>query len=493
MPFRMTIAPIRARLRQLARSERGMALPVALFAMIASMALAGAAVVSSVNVQHGSKHDSGAKSSIAVADGGANVATMRLARYATALSAEQPCLGQSGGVLVATKAEANGWCPAVTGTLGEGTYTYRASPIGTPCGTYDLCLVATGTVDGVSRRIEMTFNESTLYSSDEDETEEEGGGSSGGSFEGLVGQEGIELSGNADIRVGIGTDGNVISSGNASVCGDIRHGIGKKWTKSGNASQCNGYNVTEANMTLPSVSSFMPSDIATHNSNGRITQCASTNNPVDCQKDGFTGKWSSSDPFSPTSRQISLSSNDTLTVGGGDYWVCSLSMSGNSQLIMAAGATVRFFFDTPENCGLSSGANQINLSGNNRIAATGYQPNAGDFDVPGFYLLGSTSKATGVNLSGNHSTTNEFVIYGPNTQINISGNATFKGLIAGKKIVMSGNGRFENDSGFTLPPELQPPSQSEEEGTETLTERHFTPQTYVECTGTALSVPNENC
>lgn len=489
----MTVDRIRARFRQLARSERGMAMPVALFATIASMGLAGAAVVSSVNVQHGSKHDSGAKSSIAVADGGANVATMRLARYATALSAEQPCLGQSGGVLVATKASADGWCPAISGTLGEGTYTYRTTPLETGCGSYDLCLIATGTVDGVSRRIEMTFNESTLFSKDENENEEEGGGSSGGSFEGLVGQDGIELSGNADIRVGIGTDGNVISSGNASVCGDIRVGIGKKWTKTGNASQCSGYDLTEGNMTLPPVSSFIPSDIGTNNSNGRITKCVSTENPVDCQKDGYTGKWSPSPPFNPATRQVSLSSNDTLTVGGGDYWLCKLSMSGNSQLIMAAGATVRFFFDTPENCGLSSGTAQISLSGNNRIAATGYQPNAGNFDVPGFYLLGSTSMATSVNLSGNYSTTNEFVLYAPNTQINISGNATFKGLIAGKKIVVSGNGKFENDSGFTLPPELQPPSQSEEEGGETLTERHFTPQSYVECTGVALSVPNENC
>lgn len=493
MSLRMSIDSLRSRFRQLGHGERGMAMPVALFAMIASMGLAGAAVVSSVNVQDGMKHDSGAKSSIAVADGGANVATGRLARYATSLNAQQPCLAASGGTLVAAKAEPDGWCPPVTGTLGDGTYTYRASPVTADCGSFDLCIVATGTVDGVSRRIEMTFNESTLFNENDDGSSGEDGSTGGGGFEGMVGQDGIELSGNADIRVGVGTDGNLVSSGNASVCGDIRVGVGKKWTKSGNASQCNGYHVSEGNLTLPPVSSFLPSDIATNNSNGRITMCASANNPVNCQKDGFTGKWSSTSPFKPSTRAIQLSSNNTLTVGGGDYWICSLSMSGNSQLIMAAGAKVRFFFDTPEKCGLSSGAAQINLSGNNRIAATGYQPNAGNFDVPGFYLLGSTARATSINLSGNYSTTNEFVIYAPNTQINISGNATFKGLIAGKRIVMSGNGKFENDSGFTLPPELQPPSEEEEESEQILTERRFTPQSYVECTGVAISIPNENC
>lgn len=474
-----------------------MALPVALFAMISSMALAGAAVVSSVDVQQGSKRDSHSKSAIAAADGGANVATMRLSRYANTLDSS-PCLRESGGMLVTSSPEADGWCPAIAGAIGGATYSYRVSPAGGSddlCG-YDLCIVSTGTVDGVSRRIEMTFNESTLVG---DEDEEEDGGeedtSGGGSFEGMVGREGIELSGNADIRVGIGTDGNVTSSGNTSICGDIRVGIGKKWTKSGNASQCKGYKFTESNLSLPPVSSFMPSNIATVNSNNRLTKCTSTNNPVECQKDTYNGTWSSTSPLNPINRQISLAGNTTLTVGGGDYWLCSLSLSGNSQLIMADGATVRFFFDTPEKCGLSSGAAQISLSGNNKIAATGYQPSAGKFNVPGFYLLGSPTKATTVNLSGNYSTTNEFVLYAPDTNVNISGNATFKGLIAGKKITMSGNGKFENDSGFELPPELQPPSddEGEEDGEETPGVRYFTPQSYLECTGDVVSPPNASC
>ena len=63
--------PIRERLVALVRSERGMALPTALFAMIASMGLASAAILSSVNVQQGSTRDSGSKKAIAAADAGA--------------------------------------------------------------------------------------------------------------------------------------------------------------------------------------------------------------------------------------------------------------------------------------------------------------------------------------------------------------------------------------------------------------------------------------
>lgn len=554
--------------RDLRRNERGMALPVALFAMISSMALAGAAVVATTDVQSGAHRDSSSKQAIAAADAGANLARERQTHYAFILNRLNPCLTVgAGGKLEKTGTEMVGgqkWCPEITGTVGGNSYAYRVSPVGLECGSYELCVVSTGTAGEVSRRIEVTYNRSGLVNNHTEEIaseerhkteelereakeaqergekeeqqrieeelkkqkEEE---SRNIGLEGFIGREGINLSGNANIRVGLGTNGNLVTSGNASICGDIRHGVGKTWTKSGNASQCSGYEVTEGNVELPSVSSFIPTDIATNNSNARITTCTSTNVPVNCQKDSYTGSWTKKPPFNATTRAITLSSNDTLTVGGGDYWICSLNMSGNSQLIMADGATVRFFFDTPEHCGISG--NQINLSGNNRIAATGYQPSAGNYGMPGFYLLGSPTGASSVNLSGNYSTTNEMIIYGPDTYINISGNATFKGIIAGKQINMSGNGTVEQDAGFQVPPELKPgapeieesleePEMTEEElANETPEEKearlqreyeekllkekeqtnrgaiYFTPQAYFECSGTitAGSPPNANC
>lgn len=554
--------------RSLRRNEGGMALPVALFAMISSMALAGAAVVATTDVQIGASRDDSSKDAIAAADAGANVARARQTRYGFVLNEWNPCLklGPSGKLEKAPAETVGGqqWCPPVAGTVGDASYVYRVSPVGLECGDYELCVVSTGTAGEVSRRIEVTYNRSGLVTNESEkiarenreqreqterelkeakekeeeektkeleekiqkEKEEE---SKQAGVEGFIGREGIVLSGNADIRVGLGTNGNLDTSGNASVCGDIRHGVGKKWTKTGNASQCSGYQVTAGNVDLPPVTSFMPTNIATVNSNNRLLACTSTNVPVDCQKDAYTGNWKSKPPFSATTRAITLSSNDTLTVGGGDYWVCSISMSGNSQLIMATGARVRFFFDKPENCGGSS--NQLSLSGNNRISATGYQPGSGQFDMPGFYFLGSTSTTSQINLSGNFGTVNEMIIYGPDTFINISGNATFKGILVGRQINMSGNGKVEQDAGFQVPPELNPGSPeeegsggeeeeaSEEEEEMTPEEReikelqekvereekerqktnrsaiYFTPQAYFECIGLAPagSPPNANC
>lgn len=557
--------------RSLPRNEGGMALPVALFAMISSMALAGAAVVATTDVQLGSSRDSSSKSAIAAADAGAAIARERQSRYGFILNTYNPCLALGGdGKLTKAPAEEIGplgakqrWCPPISGTVGDAAYVYQVSPVGENCGTYELCVVSTGTAGKVSRRIEVTFNRSGLANNKTEQIgreereklielqaelnealwkkewekvaikrveleklrEEE---SKRLGAEGFVGRDGIVLSGNADIRVGLGTNGNLETSGNATICRDIRIGVGKKWTKTGNASQCSGYTVKQGNVSLPPVSSFMPTNIATINSNSRITTCTKTNVPVNCQKDVYTGSWTSKPPFNPKSRAITLSSNETLTVGGGDYWVCSISMSGNSELIMAQGARVRFFFDKPENCG--GNGNQLSLSGNNRISATGYQPSLGKFEMPGFYFLGSTAGASQINLSGNFGTVNEMVIYGPDTYINVSGNATFKGIMVGRQIAMSGNGKIEQDAGFQAPPELNPGSAEKElkelllleekwksEGltleeiaqkridekikrieTEKSSNRspiYYTPQAYFECIGLppAGSSPNVNC
>ncbi|HET8956504.1 MAG TPA: hypothetical protein VFN18_12675 [Solirubrobacterales bacterium] len=475
----------------LRRNERGMALPTVLFAMVASMGVAGAAVVASVDVQQGSKRDSGSKSAIAAADAGANVATMRLARYSKSLVSSQ-CIVDSGGTLATAKAVTTGgqsWCPPVSGTVGRGTYTYWVSPAGSTCGGYALCVVSVGSVDGVSRRIELTFNESDLEGGGGGtEEEDEKGGSSSVGFEGLIGQDKFTVTGNADIRVGIGTNGEIVGNNSAAnVCGDIRVGIGKPKPS---VKQCSGYKITYGNVNLPPVSSFMPSNIATVNSNYRFTTC-SKNLPTGCQTDGFTGSWKK-EPFKPSPKTLSLGAQDALTVGGTDYWLCKLSLQGGSELIMKAGSKVRFFFDSPQHCGMSSGATQLEMLGTSRITSTGYQGTPGKFDMPGFYFSGNGR----VYIGGNNGT-NEMVVYAPESEVELKGNATYKGLIAGKTLVVTGSSTVKADPGYELPPELRPPPKTGEDtsGEPVRTSRLYTPQTYVECEGVVATgqAPNTSC
>ncbi len=454
------------RARELRRGERGMALPTALFTMIVAFGLASAAVMASVDSQHGTARDSDSKQAIAAADAGANIALLRLNRYASAFTLTTPCLGVTNGTLILTTKWEDGWCPPVTGTVGEGTYSYRVTPAGSA-----MSVVSTGTAAGVSRKVAVTFTPSNPGSIFEKE--------------GLIGIEDMNITGSAEIHVGIGTNGNVYTSGNAELCGNIRHGIGKDWFPGGSATQCKGYGELEANVTLPEVSSFMPADIATHNSNNRLLACvkktATERSPPECEEDSFSGaNRTATVPYSgPSTRTISLSSSkSTLTLTGGDYWICKLDLNGG-QFIMGEKAPVRIFFDTPENCGLNSGDPQIKLNGGSTITATGYDKDRQIYEMPGFYLTGSTAIPTTVDLNGNVKDENEFVMYGPNTSFKINGNATYIGVIAGKKVEIPGNATITQPNGYK-PPEI---------GGATIYSR----QSYLECMNAAPSPPNAGC
>jgi hypothetical protein len=453
------LARLRCRLRLLVRSEHGMALPTALFATIASMGLAGAAVMSSVDAQRGSHRDSNSKSAIAAADAGASVALLRLNRYASALNSSTPCLGLSGETLVLTGVAGDGWCPEVKGTVGGSSYAYRAAPLAGGSSN----VVATGTSGNVSRRIAINFKTTTVGSVL--------------SAAGLIGEDSVSLVNSVDVRVGVGTNGNVSLGNSATICGDIRHGVGKQATYENSSKQCSGYTTTEGNQTLPAVSTFIPTNIATNNSNFRLVKCTSKNVPTGCGLDTYSSDNPHNWPWIPSKRELVIGNSSTLTMGGGDYFICRLALVNSSHLIMAATAQMRIFFDAPENCpGVSTA--QLEIGNSSDVTATGYNPSKGLFNMPGFYFLGSTTTPTQIRFV-NSSSGNEMVIYAPSTDISVDNSGTFKGAMAGKTITLKNSVKIEQDKGFT-PPQI---------GGATLYER----QSYVECTGPVATPPNANC
>ena len=457
--------------RDLRRNESGMAVATALIAMTVAFSFASAAVVYSVNTQHGTVRDHDTKEAIGAADAGANVALMRLNQFSTALTSSNPCVGLSGSYLVVSKAEADGWCPQLTGSVGNATYSYRVGPSTAACTNSTSCVVAVGTSNGVSRRIEVTLGTSTI----------------GGAFSkaGVIGDEDITLENNADIRVGVGTNGNVKLSNGASICGDIRHGTGKKTTFENNSSQCSGYSQSEGNETLPAVSSFMPETIYTTNSDARLVKCTSivgtTRTPSECQLDSYSKTWGTTVPWNATTRTIEPAQNSTVTLTGGDYLICRLLLGNNAHLIMGTEATVRIFFDTPERCGAKAGSTwePIKVENNADITASGYQPSEGKYAVPGLYVMGSTTIPSKIVFSNNGGATNEFVLYAPNSNIYMENNATYKGAIAGKTVYLANHAKVIQDEGFE-PPKLGGSN-------------FFTRQSYVECVGATGSPVNANC
>ncbi|HEX7246022.1 MAG TPA: hypothetical protein VF245_10690 [Solirubrobacterales bacterium] len=440
------IARARMRVRLLLASESGMALPTALFAMVASMALASAAVLSSVDVQQGSGRDHDSKEAIAAADSGASLALWRLNRFQDELSAATPCVGPSGETLVASA----GWCPETeVEDVGGASFTYRVSAY-SATGAYSV--IAIGESGEVARRVDVglvTHSGKNVFAEEK-----------------VIGQDTITLEGTPDIRADIGTNGNVEAKGSSTICGDIRVGTGK-YKKGSTATPSCGGEVTEGDKDLPEITP--PDDIATNNSNCRLALTCADKTAVDT----YTKNRSSTKPWDNTHRTIEVASNAKLTMGGGDYFVCKLTVQ-NGELIMAAGAEIRIFVDTPQHCGYSAGETQVSITGNANIVSTGYNPSQGSYKVPGIYVLGESK----VVLTGS-SGTNELVLYAPESNIEMGGNATWKGMIAGKSLNMHGTPKIESDPNIKVP----------DITFASLLERNR----YVECTGGTASPPNAYC
>lgn len=440
---------LRHRLASLLRSERGQALPTALFAMIASFALASAAVLSSVDVQQGSARDHNSKEAIAAADGGASVALVRLNRFQRNFKTAQ-CVGPNGE----TQTPTNGWCPATSPeSVGGSTFSYRVSAYEGE--EKELSVVAIGTSGSVSRRVDVGL---ISY-----------GGPNVFAKEHAIGQNDVSFKGanGVKIKTDIGTNGNVESnSGNVNICGNIRHGNGKE-SPSGQPEPSCG-TVSEGNQNLPGITP--PENLWTENSDCRLVPNCKEAKEVDTYTKNRTSKepWESGGGKPGT---INVSQNATLSMGGKNYLVCGLFVNSGT-LIMLLGAEAAIYVDTPEHCGLAPGALQVEITGS---SSTGYNPAEGKYAVPGIYLLGNGS----VKLSGNSSTTNELLLYAPESNVEVSGNATWIGDIAAKTLNFSGSPTMESNPGIKPPPG---PIAS-------LWERTH----YVECTGLAGSTPNASC
>jgi hypothetical protein len=450
---------LRRHLLLLARSERGMALPTALFAMIASFGLASVAVISSVNAQRGTKRDIASKNAIAAADAGAGVALLRLNRFQKSLTPATPCIGPAGEI----QTPSGGWCPSTaTETVGGAAFSYRVSEFKSEG---EMSVVAVGTAGGVSRRVNVRLFPHP--------------GVKVFSAEQMIGESGIELIGGPTLETDLGTNGSVTltSSGKSPrVCGDIRHGAGQTSPTPNGPPTCKEQGeVTEGNRTLPPV--VPPANIATENSNCRLA--------LTCLKDpkGEVDPYlnkprTATQPWDAAHRFINVPHNASLTLGGGDYWVCGFFVDG--EVFIAGTAKVRIFFDTPEHCpGLNSSHTQVNITANATIKSTGFETSSGTFEVPGLYVMGSPTIATTVSLAGTAGGVNEVMIYAPYSNLEISGNATWVGMFAGKTVKLNGNATIRSDARVPLP----------EESYSGLFER----TRYVECSGAVASPPDASC
>jgi Tfp pilus assembly protein PilX len=432
-----------------ASDERGYALPTVLMVIVIGFLFSTAAVIASVASQDSSSRDQDSKVAFATADAGVQQALFRQNKVSTTAAA--PCVVNQSGTFTAGAASADGWCPALTASVGGAAFSYRVKPptdvVVNGQTRRQTSIVSTGTVDGVSRRVSMV--------------------ASSVSGSGIFGNEravGIDYlnvgTGNGKgIFTDSGSNGDVTATNATTICGNIRYGVGHQFV--GADHQCAGYQVNSGNSSYPVVDI---SPYLTNNSNARLSN----------GQDTITGSVS----WNPTTKTLDMQGNSSVTLGGTlPYVFCTLTMNGNSDLIMPTGANAKIYFNSPEACGLSSPAQQIDITGNSSIVATGWDPAHGLFELPGIFMVGSSSSSCSVNMTGS-AKANEFVIYAPRCSVTVDGSSDYWGAILGKSLDVSGSAKVFSDINMPNP--------------QVSVVMVYQRDRYVEC-GPAGTTPDANC
>lgn len=128
---------------------------------------------------------------------------------------------------------------------------------------------------------------------------------------------------------------------------------------------------------------------------------------------------------------LSVSGNNTVTLGGGTYWYNTIKISGNGKVDFTGAATVYV-------------TGKIEVSGNGIGTASNAPPNLL------IYSQGQSSGIPGggdVKVSGNGNFYG--AIYAPDSTINISGNGMLYGALVGDKVKDSGNGNIHFDEALS--------------------------------------------
>jgi hypothetical protein len=433
-----------------ATEDGGFTLPIVMLMVFAAFAVASAAVLSSLSAQSGTTRDLRTKDALAAAEAGAHEGMLRY--NATTVS------GDSWGQCLPTGTPVSdgagwSWCPTQVSQLPDGsTYTYRVGfpqqVPGAPLPAHTAQIVSQGNSSGVTRRVDMTIRSASSQTPF--------------TAAGIIGLNSIGLSSNDSLYGNSATNGDLTLSTNDNVCGGVQVGPGR--TVVGGPPTCptGTPGVTQGVTSLPPVNQGDVNQPG-HNANGNFFSL----NPVSPTSTNakrrvcFNGKNAAGETDTSTStgcgpRELRLrngSSGVSLTLIGGNYSLCKLTLESGTTLYVANGAKVTIYFDSPENCGYTSATTQLSMSSNTSI-----QVNGGTSQNMRMLFVGSDTVPTSATMSSNTTQdvacNQDFIIYGPRTDIVLASNSYFCGAVAGKTITVSSNTSVKTSNEatqYTLP------------------------------------------
>jgi hypothetical protein len=394
-------------------AEEGVALVVSVSVLMTGGALAAVAATEAVVADSQSLRDRNVKRAVAAADAGIEVGVYRMNKFASVLDAVNQCVvrNDTTGVLGVEAVQADGWCREQEEDLGEGArFSYRVSGRQqVNVGGQDVWqrkVVGKGTVGSVSRRAIITVNAPTgqpLFAV------------------GVFSDLDLNMQNSAEIISNVRSNGNVNLSNSAMICGEVKVGPGKQQTGNKN---CAGA-VSQA--TEPFV--LAPVTLPASNDNFRLT----------LGPPGPDDPRSGSVSWDPGTRDLFLK-NASITLQGGDYVICDLSLEANGKLVIPDdGTPVRIYIDAPESCG-GAGTGNFSL----RTSSSEIDNVSGDPSMLQIYAVGSNTIPTTVELNNKHDTA--MTIYAPNSAVTYDNQSEFLGAVAARQVSMRNNSGITYDA-----------------------------------------------
>jgi hypothetical protein len=420
------------------RREDGVAMIVAM-GIISVMLILTATVVASTQLLGGAtKQETSGKRAFEAAEAGLQATVYRLNMLAPATD---KCIGGSGETVQA--ATTGGNCASYSEDLGNGGSfkSWTTVPlssggscaglqVGTASSISERCVTASGTVDGVTRRVQArvaSYAAAPVFP-----------------VSGVVGLRSVSISNNGHVNGGTGSNGTVSISNNGSSSSVVIGPSAPAPTVGNNGSSGPVTRRTTAQGPFV-LAPVNPGNSTTVNDNVRLSNAFASPrvSPFDSVSTGVT--------YTAATRTLSLSNNASVTLGGGIYNFCSLSLSNNSTITLAAGARTAIYIDSPERsgsgCPAASGTfSMSNNSGfvNNSppVAGSGF---AHDPTALQLYVVGKTGAT--VTLANNAAFYG--TLYAPTSTVSVANNAGTWGAVAGNDVVVAPNGTLIADPNAT--------------------------------------------
>ena len=387
------------------RSQRGVALPVVMGAMLVLTLLSAAMFSTAIRSSADAGSDTNAKRALATAEAGFQTASYRLKKLAPGATM---CLTT---VAVAPTA---GECPASApeGAGPGATFSYRVTQAGATCGALpgytptaaDRCITSVGTVNGVTRRIQarVVVDPPQPFA-----------------YAGVVGVDWVKLIDKVEVKdTDVGSNGPMTLTGTPS--GVTIDAVARPYPpgsviRTGTTSITGGIvNATKPyGLALPDFSKTLAP--------------TGTNNNLALTSSGY---------YNSASRILTIPPGVDWDMPAGVYNLCGFVMGAGSKVdLPSSSAQAQVYIDSPLRSGSGCPANSGQFVANGN--GSEIKMNNGRFDANfTFYVYGTKADGTAEDILIANKAHIDAVWYAPYSTFHATGNITMHGGVAAKFVLM---------------------------------------------------------